>query len=132
VKRKVLLTGLPVLCLVFSLTLIGCGNDDDHNPFSNTRWSIEKNFGRTFTLEFIDGNQWSANELSNAAQVIYSSGTYTHDGNVAILVIKDKGQSNLEAEHTMTARINDNDTLLVSSSPQEQFLSGTYTHYSEL
>jgi hypothetical protein len=126
-KRKVLLTGLLALCLVFSLALICCGKND-HNPFNNTSWKISKPFNREFTLEFRDKDQWKANEVSNASQVVYCSGTYKNDGNAAILTIVYKGQSNLEASHTMTARINDDDTLTVTSSPQEQFLHGTYTH----
>ena len=97
-SRRVILIGILLVCVTFSLVLIGCAEEED-NPFG--RESVKNNAGRvgtdwmksdrglsTIIRMWEDGNWYFDDDATvNHFGDISFSGTYTYSGTTAKLVV---------------------------------------------
>jgi len=92
--KKIILTGILVLTLVFGMTVVGCEEEPEMGPLGGTVWtrSASSNTGSgngfktTFTLTFVDSENATYNEsgytmLNNKKTNVNETSNYTYKYN---------------------------------------------------
>jgi hypothetical protein len=106
-KEKRIVFGILIINLMLSSVLVNCGKeDDDPNHFTDYIWEADRGFSRKFYLEFTNDGQWFATEPFNTENTHYCSGTYTRNGNAALLTVTEKGKSELDVGGNISAHYN--------------------------